>query len=340
MDRAQVLLRANLEVARGVDLDQVLHHLVDAARALVGAGYAALTVTPDGQPERLVQSAGDERLLARMAGAAALFRQVEWGGGPVRVPDFGALPAATRLLDGHALRGPLLSVPIVLGGRTLGHLDLTGRPDGVEFTEQDERMAVTLAATAAVAIDNASLFAEVRRRHAWQEAMIGVTTRALAGVHTPALLRELVYHTWRASGADGASLSLLSRRGRHVRVAVAMGVLAPFEQLSTPLEGSFAQRAIRVGQPFQFDPHQHPTSAPLVLGTDVGRVLIAPVLGAQRAFGALTIARRCAADPFEPIDQEMVGAFAAQAGLALEYDGVPTDKRRRPAHHTGVSLWD
>ncbi|MBV1851209.1 GAF domain-containing protein [Catellatospora tritici] len=341
MDRAQVLLRANLEVARGVDLDQVLHHLVDAARALVGAGCAALTVTPNGQPERVVQSAGDERLLALMAEGAALFRQVEWGGGPVRVPDFGALPAAATLPDGHALRGPLLRVPIVLGGRTLGHLDLSGRPEAVEFTEQDERMAVTLAATAAVAIDNASLFAEVRRRHAWQEAMIGVTTRALAGVHTPALLRELVYHTWRASGADGAGLSLLSRRGRHVRLVVAMGVLAPFEHLSTPLEGSFAQQAIRVGRAFQFDPHQHPTSAPYVVGTDVGRVLIAPVLGAQRAFGALTVARRGAAEPFEPIDQEMVSAFAAQAGLALEYDGAPAG-RPHPAHHTpgGVNLWD
>ncbi|GHJ46889.1 hypothetical protein Cs7R123_42310 [Catellatospora sp. TT07R-123] len=307
MDRAQVLLRANLEVARGVDLEQVLHHLVDAARDLVGAECAALMVAQEGQPARVIRSPRDEP------------------------------PAA----DGATARWPLLSVPIVLGGHVLGQLDLFGHPEQAAFTEQDGRMAATLAATAAVAIDNAALFEQVRRRHAWQEAMIGVTTRALSGVHTPALLRELVYHTWRASGADGAGLSLLSRRGRHVRLVVAMGVLAPFEQLSAPLEESFAHRAILLGRAFQTDPREHPVITAHVGGAEVGCVLVAPVLGARRAFGALTVARRKSTEPFEPIDQEMVGAFAAQAGLALEYDGAPVG-RPQPARHgaSGVSRWD
>jgi len=42
--RLRGLLRANLEVARAVDLDEVLRHILEAARTLVDARFAALGV--------------------------------------------------------------------------------------------------------------------------------------------------------------------------------------------------------------------------------------------------------------------------------------------------------
>lgn len=57
-----------------------------------------------------------------------------------------------------------LGVPIIVRDRVFGRLYLTEKQDASEFTKDDERIAMTLAAQAGVAIDNANLVEEVRRR--------------------------------------------------------------------------------------------------------------------------------------------------------------------------------
>ena len=55
-----------------------------------------------------------------------------------------------------------LGVPIISGDRLLGQIYLTEKENGVEFTEDDERVIETLAAYAAVAIENAKLYSGVK----------------------------------------------------------------------------------------------------------------------------------------------------------------------------------
>jgi signal transduction histidine kinase len=57
-----------------------------------------------------------------------------------------------------------LGVPISVRGRIYGNLYLTGKRGRAEFTDDDERAVVTLAAQAGVAIENARLFAEAQQR--------------------------------------------------------------------------------------------------------------------------------------------------------------------------------
>ena len=54
--RLRGLLRANLEVARAVDVDQILRHILEAATSLVDAKYAALGVVRDGRLVRFVHA--------------------------------------------------------------------------------------------------------------------------------------------------------------------------------------------------------------------------------------------------------------------------------------------
>ena len=58
-----------------------------------------------------------------------------------------------------------LGVPIVSRGRVFGHLYLTEKQGAEEFSRDDEQLAVTLAGQAAVAIENASLYEELRRSY-------------------------------------------------------------------------------------------------------------------------------------------------------------------------------
>jgi signal transduction histidine kinase len=63
----------------------------------------------------------------------------------------------------------LLRAPIVVRGKIYGNLYLAEKQEAPEFTAEDERAAVTLAAQAGVAIENARLFEEARTRLALQE---------------------------------------------------------------------------------------------------------------------------------------------------------------------------
>jgi signal transduction histidine kinase len=56
-----------------------------------------------------------------------------------------------------------LGVPVAVRGRVFGNLYLTEKEGGAEFTAEDEQTVVTLAAQAAVAIENARLHEEVQR---------------------------------------------------------------------------------------------------------------------------------------------------------------------------------
>ncbi|MES4792593.1 MAG: hypothetical protein C4321_06035, partial [Chloroflexota bacterium] len=67
---------------------------------------------------------------------------------------------------GHPVMTSFLGVPIVLRGRNLGNLYLTDKHGGEPFTDEDEQLLVQLAAHAAVAIENARLFAQVYERAA------------------------------------------------------------------------------------------------------------------------------------------------------------------------------
>jgi signal transduction histidine kinase len=58
-----------------------------------------------------------------------------------------------------------LGVPITSKGRVFGNLYLTEKQGAAEFSQEDEKLAVTLAAQAAVAIENASLYEELQRSY-------------------------------------------------------------------------------------------------------------------------------------------------------------------------------
>ena len=83
---------------------------------------------------------------------------------PVRLDDLGSDPRQFGFPDHHPPMHSFLGVPVLAGNEVFGNLYLTEKRDGV-FTEEDEQLAVMLAAQASVAIQNARLF-EAASSHA------------------------------------------------------------------------------------------------------------------------------------------------------------------------------
>jgi signal transduction histidine kinase len=161
---ARRLSEAVLAVSDQLTVPEVLQTIVDTARELGGAQYAALGVPDDDGSfaEFLVSGVSDEVRAAigplpRQHGFLAVMlreRQAQ------RVADIRADPRFGWWPSAHPVLAAFLGVPIVSGGEILGALYLANKPGG--FTEADEELVGVLAAHAAIALTHARLYARNR----------------------------------------------------------------------------------------------------------------------------------------------------------------------------------
>ena len=77
---------------------------------------------------------------------------------PLRLHDLAEDPRSVGFPPGHPPMRSFLGVPILLRGVAYGNLYLTEKPEGEDFTEEDEELVTLLAGQAAVAIENARLY--------------------------------------------------------------------------------------------------------------------------------------------------------------------------------------
>ena len=314
--RLRGLLRANAAVAADLSLPALLRHIVDAARDLLRARYAAIVVVGrDAQLQQLVHAGMDEDLVARISRLP--------GGRLVDLltarpdPDLPSAPAAASRRDapGHPPVGAFLAVPIRVGTEVFGNLYLGASP-GDAFSGEDEQLVTALAATAGVAIANARLLAESEQRHRWLAASSHLTNQLLAD-DTGQPLPHVTQAAMTAADADYATLTV--PRGDHeVIVAAATGdaATALVGRIAAG-DGSPAGRTIRTGTPILLTDHgvDHETHA----DDDVppGPVMIVPLSAGGRTRGAVTIGRHAGRDGFTGADLEMAVTFGMHAAVAL-----------------------
>jgi signal transduction histidine kinase len=159
---------AVLSIAAHRSVEEVLLQLVEAARELTEARYAAIGV-PDGEggfASFLTSGMSQAQLdalgeLPRTHGLlGTMLEQAE----PYRTDDIRSDPHFSGWPEEHPVMRSFLGVPILLGGEVIGAFYLTekqGRRRG-RFTDEDLQLIQELAPHAAVAIENARLFERSR----------------------------------------------------------------------------------------------------------------------------------------------------------------------------------
>ena len=167
-DRMRRLHRATLSFYTDLSLDGTLRRIVQAARDLTQARYAALAV-PDGKgglamflTEGLSQA--EAARIPHPPIGLGLIGEVYRSGRSIRLPDLARHPRSSGFPEGHPEMRSFLGVPISAFGRPVGQIYLTERIGAAEFTEEDQHLIEMLAAHAAAAIENARLYRQVQDR--------------------------------------------------------------------------------------------------------------------------------------------------------------------------------
>ena len=164
LDPARRLSAAVLAVSGRLTVPEVLQTIVDTARELAGAEYAALGV-PDGAgsfAQFLVSGISPAAQAAigplpRQHGFLAVMLSEPHA---QRVGDIRADPRFQWWPAAHPVLEAFLGVPVVDGDEILGALYLANKAGG--FTAADEELVGVLAAHAAIALTHARLYARSR----------------------------------------------------------------------------------------------------------------------------------------------------------------------------------
>ncbi len=158
---------AVLAVASHLSVDEVLQRLVDAARELAGARYAALGI-PDGEGgfRRFLVSGMSDELVAAMGPLprthGMLGAMLETSA-PYAITDVHQDPRFRGWWPSqHPDMRSFLGVPIVADNEVIGAFYLTDKEGMAAFDATDQQLIELLAAHASIAITNARLYERSR----------------------------------------------------------------------------------------------------------------------------------------------------------------------------------
>lgn len=157
---------ASLALSSDLQLDSVLQRVVDLSRKVARADYGALgLLSEQGEiVEFLTSGISDEQRerIGQLPRGKGLLGVVLHGGERLRVDRIADDPRSSGFPPYHPPMTSFIGLPIVYEERIVGDLYLTDKNGGEPFTRQDEEMLSTLAAHAAIAIENARLYGQVQ----------------------------------------------------------------------------------------------------------------------------------------------------------------------------------
>lgn len=332
--RLRSLLRANQAVMGNLSLPVVLRQIVEAACELGHARYGALgVIDPGGGLAQFVHVGIDNETALRIGhlpeGKGLLGALID-DPRPIRLTTMTDDPRSVGFPANHPPMKNFLGVPVRVRDEIFGNLYLAERIDG-DFTPEDEELISALAGTAGVAIENARLYEEARRRQEWLQASTEVTRQLLA-VEGDDPLWLIARKALKIAEAEIVTVALPTVDGQRLIIEVAAGVGADeLLALTYPLENSLVGRAlssrkpILVGDVGQDEPPEPQNFSNLFR---IGPVMVLPLGVSQRVLGALVIGRRRGEHRFDEADLEMATMFANHAALALELADARTDQQR------------
>ncbi|MFP5362715.1 MAG: GAF domain-containing protein [Thermoleophilia bacterium] len=338
-----------LQVARSLlsdmDLEAVLARVLQAARDLTGARYAALGVLDESRSalERFITAGVDDAMIEQIGalptGRGVLGELVQHPA-PLRLADVGAHPHSYGFPAGHPPMTTFLGVPVFVADQLYGNLYLTDKRDHDEFDAEDEHALVLLAQFAGLAIDHARRFtgSEVRREELQRtvQALDASTqiVRAVGGETDLDTILQLVAKRGRAL-VSARTLVIEQRRGDQLVIAAAAGELpAGIIGQSIALRDSVASTVLRttLTQRLEDEPNnlrfeRHGLGQ---LGFSARAGLVVPLVFRGEAHGVLVAIDRLTDGPgFSNDDQHLLESFATSAATAIATANTAATDRRR-----------
>ena len=335
-NRLRLLVDAGIALSSELSLDALLQRIVETAAELTGARYAALgVVDKTGQSlERFLTTGIDAETYASIGELprgrgilGVLIRDAR----PLRLRDLADDPRSVGFPRNHPPMRTFLGVPIVLRGVAFGNLYLTEKSGGAEFTADDEELTQLLAAQAAVAIENARLYASSSRWLRQLETLNEIGAALASEVELEPLLGLVARRMQELVEARIVLIALPDVEGA-LRVAAAAG---SEEAVGTELALSTTKigRVLERGHTERVDAVLDDPEVDQRIARDLGvtSAIYLPLSVRGRPFGVVAVHDKLAPDPrFDEADVRLAESLVSRAAIAVDLsERVGRDSLRR-----------
>ena len=334
-DRKDVLLEVGLTLASELSLPIVLQRIIDLAAQVTDARYGALGVIGGGgELEEFITtgiSAKQRRAIGALPRGKGILGLLIKEPRPIRISNIADHPKSVGFPAQHPPMRSFLGAPIKAMGRVFGNIYLAEKRSAPAFSKEDEESVTILATQAGVAIANATLYAESRRREQWLDALREITSDILAGSDEDSMLAGIAEHSRQLAGAAAAHILTWGPAPGELVVAAAVGAnAASVRGQSLPAAKSISGEVMETGQPLVTDDVGAHGNAyqPVVRLGRIGPAIFVPLRARGRATGTLMVANLKGGRSFDAGTVRLMETFADQASVAMEYARAQTELRR------------
>lgn len=297
-------------------LEQVLQEVLDSALAFLGAQSGSLMLKDEsgasmrilvahGLPPEIVQGTV-VRVGEGIAGSVAQE-------GVPRLLRAGVRESETKLKYDSAM-----CVPLEARGEVIGVLNVKGRRDGRDFSDEDLSLLSVMASQAAGAIANAKLFNDASRKASEMAALYSIGAAISTELERNPVLQRVLDHAIELLNARKGSIMLLDADSQELHIEVASG-------LSVEIISSVR---LRLGEGIAGKVAQEASPRLLLKGVEdeesrsQGRehhsALCVPLVVRDACIGVINISDRRDGGNFTENDLHLLGMLANQAAIAIE----------------------
>jgi len=234
------------------------------------------------------------------------------------VNDYRSWPHAWPFILKHTNVTAVVAEPLLYRDRLLGVIAVDDQGTGRRFTEQDREILRLFATQAAVAIENARLFAAAGQRAAQLKTLRDIGQAIAARLELPEVLEAVVTGAMELLGTQHAQIALWDEATRTLRLGAVGGThAAQVESDAFALgEGAVGTVAITwrplVQNDYQASRHASPNYP------DVRATITVPVLFEDRLLGVLHAHTTRPGKSFTPNDRRRLQMLATQTAIAIE----------------------
>jgi putative nucleotidyltransferase with HDIG domain len=296
-------------------LEDVLKKVMDESISLLGAESGSLMLVDEVRSElkMLVAQGLDDQIVTttRVNLGEGISGWVAQEGQPrlLKRTSHEQFGGANGTVNGEPIESAMC-VPLKNKDRCIGVLNLSGRLNGGDFTEDDLKILTILASHAASAIEVAQLYRKVSSQVEHLEALYKLGRILNSSLSLDQILPQALTQTLDLLQAKTASVMLLDEKGEELSIRLAHGlsdeiVLKTKVRLGERVSG----RVAASGEPVLIKGQE---------GDDTDSSLCVPLLANRQVLGVLNIRTKIDGSDFTQQDLELASQLANIAAAAIE----------------------
>ncbi len=324
------LVKTNQSISSGLDLNKILGIAVREAVRIVNVSYCSIVLVEEGAEYGTVTSEYSPRDHLKPSIGLMLYlndyptlNEAYEGKHYVLVADTGSAQLSPKEKEIVEMLGmsSVLVVPLFLGEKSLGIMQLSSLGEVKEFTDAEINICQTIANQVAIAIENAHLFSELKRHDKTIETLFEIDRVVSRSLDIDEMLREAVDKTIQVTSSDAGWIYLLQEDGKTLVLKTYTGISDELAQVASKLKvgQGVSGLAVASGEPVTMDieNYPHPELLPLMEKDGIASLAGVPLIAKGKIAGAMVLSNH-RHRLFSKEDIDILSSIGSQIGVAVE----------------------